>query len=139
MQRVVFPIRSLREISGLVGSWHLDEGTGTNAEDTSGNGNNGTLTNNPTWTAGKYGQCLSFVRADSEYVVIGAPVPSALQVSTAFTLEAWINPISNGGANLYQIVGCQYDTGGNDGYTIFVDGRTTPAGKMHFQIGDDSA
>ncbi len=35
---------------GLVGYWKLDEGTGTSAADSSGNGNTGTLTNGPTWT-----------------------------------------------------------------------------------------
>lgn len=36
--------------AGLVGHWKFDEGTGTVAADSSGNGNNGTLTNGPTWT-----------------------------------------------------------------------------------------
>ena len=33
---------------GLVGYWKLDEGTGTTAYDSSGYGNNGTLTGGPT-------------------------------------------------------------------------------------------
>jgi len=37
--------------SGLVGLWHFDEGSGTNATDASGNGNNGTLINNPQWVS----------------------------------------------------------------------------------------
>ena len=35
--------------SGLVGRWQLGEGAGTTANDTSGNGNTGTLQNGPTW------------------------------------------------------------------------------------------
>lgn len=35
--------------TGLIGKWNFDEGTGTTAADTSGNGNNGTLVNGPTW------------------------------------------------------------------------------------------
>ena len=35
-----------------VGSWSFDEGTGTIANDSSGNNNNGTLYNGPTWTEG---------------------------------------------------------------------------------------
>jgi hypothetical protein len=35
---------------GLVGSWGMDEGTGTTAYDTSDNSNDGSLTNGPTWT-----------------------------------------------------------------------------------------
>ncbi len=35
--------------SGLVGHWKLDDGSGITATDSSGNGNNGTLTYGPTW------------------------------------------------------------------------------------------
>ena len=41
--------------NGLVGYWNFDEGTGTTAADSSGSGNNGTLVNGSTWTAGKVG------------------------------------------------------------------------------------
>jgi hypothetical protein len=37
---------------GLVGSWHLDDGAGTSAIDTSGSGNTGTTVNSPAWTSG---------------------------------------------------------------------------------------
>ena len=36
--------------SNLVGWWKLNEGTGTTAFDSSGNGNNGTYENSPSWT-----------------------------------------------------------------------------------------
>ncbi|MBP1964876.1 LamG-like jellyroll fold domain-containing protein [Paenibacillus aceris] len=42
-----------------VAHWKLDEGSGTTAADSSGNGNTGTLVNNPAW-AGKFGGALSF-------------------------------------------------------------------------------
>lgn len=49
---------------GLAGYWTLDEGAGTTAQDTSGNGNNGNLAdgpNNPVWTNSGYsGNGLSF-------------------------------------------------------------------------------
>ena len=37
--------------SGLVGLWHFDEGSGDTAADNSGNGNDGTLFNNPQWVS----------------------------------------------------------------------------------------
>ena len=37
----------------LNAGWHFDEGTGTSAADYSGNSKTGTLTNGPTWVAGK--------------------------------------------------------------------------------------
>ncbi|WP_314584853.1 LamG-like jellyroll fold domain-containing protein [Paenibacillus terrigena] len=45
----------------LVAHWKFDEGSGTTAGDSSGNGNTGTLVNNPTWTdSGKIGGALAF-------------------------------------------------------------------------------
>lgn len=38
--------------TGLVGRWEFDEGMGITANDTSGNGNHGTLVNGPAWVAG---------------------------------------------------------------------------------------
>lgn len=42
--------REIEPQDGLVGYWRFDEGTGTVAYDSSGNGNDGTLVNSPTWT-----------------------------------------------------------------------------------------
>ena len=39
--------------TGLVAYWKFDEGSGTTAADSSGNGNTGTLINGPLWTAGQ--------------------------------------------------------------------------------------
>jgi hypothetical protein len=39
----------LTGMAGLVGYWKIEEGAGTVAIDSSGKGNNGTLTNSPTW------------------------------------------------------------------------------------------
>jgi N-acetylneuraminic acid mutarotase len=49
---------------GLVGWWKFDETEGNIASDSSGNGNDGTLTNGPTWTEGKIGGALSFDGVD---------------------------------------------------------------------------
>ncbi len=45
---------------GLVGWWRLDEGSGTTAYDSSGNGRHGTLLGNPQWVTGKIGGALEF-------------------------------------------------------------------------------
>ena len=37
----------------ILGFWKLDDGTGTIAQDSSVNGNDGTLTNGPTWSTGQ--------------------------------------------------------------------------------------
>jgi hypothetical protein len=48
----------------LVGWWRLDDGSGTTAVDSSGAGNDGTLTGDPQWTAGKVGGALTFDGGD---------------------------------------------------------------------------
>jgi len=61
--------------TGLVGCWHFDEGSGTTTADSSGNGNNGSLVNNPggiSWTAnGHSGSALQLNAAQSGYVSAG--------------------------------------------------------------------
>jgi hypothetical protein len=72
---------------GLVGWWRFDEGTGTVAGDSSGNGNNGTLINSPTWVTGKYGYALRFSSASTQYV---ATTLSPQAVGTPITISGWI-------------------------------------------------
>ncbi len=56
---------------GLVACWLMNEGTGDNVFDFSGNSNNGTLHGPPAWSAGKTGNSLEFVNGNSEYVDFG--------------------------------------------------------------------
>ena len=67
----------------LVGHWTFDENGGTVATDFSGRGNSGTLTNGPTFVAGKLGKALSLDGTD-DYVDVGSSAslaPSTLSVS----------------------------------------------------------
>jgi len=92
-------------LSGAVGIWHLDEGTGGFAYDASPNGNTGTLTNSPTWTTGKFGNALSFASASSQYVSI--PISTSLNsgITSAFSISFWVNftslPTSGNTMGLY--------------------------------------
>ncbi len=79
--------------SGLVAAYSFDEGSGTTVTDASGNGNSGTISG-ATWTAGKYGAALAFRADDSARVTI--PNSASLQLTTAMTLEAWVNPSALG-------------------------------------------
>ena len=74
-------------------SFPMDEGSSTTAYDKSGNGNNGTLQNGPTWVNGKFGKALSF-DGSNDYVDCGND--SSLNPSN-ITMEAWAkaNSLSN--------------------------------------------
>jgi hypothetical protein len=74
--------------AGLVAHWKLDEGSGTTAFDTSGNGNNGTFTGDPQWVAGYYGGALEF---DSTNDNIDCGNDDSLNIADEITLSAWIN------------------------------------------------
>jgi RHS repeat-associated protein len=77
--------------TNLVGYWNLNEGNGTTANDTSGNGNNGTLHNmdNSDWVTGKAGTGLDF-DGTNDYVSI--PHSASLNASNYLTVSAWVNP-----------------------------------------------
>jgi fibronectin type 3 domain-containing protein len=73
----------------LVAAYAFNEGGGTAVADASGQGNNGSLAN-ATWTNnGKFGKALSFNGTNALVTVPDAPI---LRLTTAMTLEAWVNP-----------------------------------------------
>jgi hypothetical protein len=77
--------------AGLVAAYAFNEGSGTTLLDSSGNGNNGTISNATWTTAGKYGGALSFNGTNSLVSVANAP---SLNLTNGMTLEAWVKPTS---------------------------------------------
>ena len=74
--------------------WKLNENSGTTTAD-SVNANTGTLTNGPTWTAGKLGSALSFDGANDRVDVANH---SSLQLTGNVTIALWVkrNQVSTG-------------------------------------------
>ena len=70
------------QTAGLTAGYAFDETTGTTAADASGHGITGTLTNGPTYTAGKYGNALT-LDGVNDYVNLGNP--TALQLTGSMT------------------------------------------------------
>lgn len=72
--------------------YKLDEGSGTTANDTSGNGNNGTLAGQPTWETGKFGSSLQFKNLNSpeDYVNGGSNASLDNLPQADFTVENWV-------------------------------------------------
>jgi hypothetical protein len=71
--------------ASLAGLWDFDEGTGLTAQDSSGNGNNGTF-ESAQWVAGHAGSALEFVRADQ------VDCGDVLGFTDALTIACWVNP-----------------------------------------------
>lgn len=83
--------------SGLVGYWNFDEVNGTTANDSSGNGNTGTLVNGPTWTTGKVGSgALSFDGVDDRINAGSSSSLDNLHTTGGLSISLWINPRTSG-------------------------------------------
>jgi hypothetical protein len=75
-----------------VGTWPLDEGSGTVARDTSGAGHDLTLTGGPIWVPGESGTALQF-DGTSQYGQTSGPV---LDTTGNFSVAAWVKLDSTG-------------------------------------------
>ena len=80
--------------TGLVAAYNFNQGAGTTVPDASGTGNTGAIAG-ATWSAlGKYGGALSFNGVSSRMDIADA---NSLDLTSAFTLEAWVYPTAAGG------------------------------------------
>ena len=109
--------------SGLVAAYGFEEGRGASVADLSGNGNTGTLSRGVTWTThGRFGSALKFDGSSGRVDILDVP---SLRLTTAMTLEAWVNPatVSNNWSNLIYK--------GNDNYALAAtsDQAGPPAGR----------
>ena len=78
---------------GLVASFNLNEGTGTIAYDSSGNGNNGVIAG-ATWTTG--GRLTNALQFNGTNNWVTVQDSNSLDVTTQLTMEAWMNATSLG-------------------------------------------
>jgi hypothetical protein len=87
------------QTNGLVAAYNFDGSTATTLTDVSGNGRHGTLTNSPSWSAGRYRSALQFTPFDDgnddndPRVVLGSSVNIP---DPPFTVSAWVNPADFG-------------------------------------------
>ena len=105
-------------LNGLVGWWKFDETNGTIAYDSSGNGNDGNLTNGPTWTTGKIGGALSFDGVN-DYVI--TDVTTGLN----FSVSTWVKTSDNDA----HIMG----SNGGDSWLFWID-----YGELRFELQNGS-
>ena len=91
--------------SGLVADWQFDDGSGTSASDSSGNGNTGTLNGGAVWDTGKTSGGLTF--DGTGYVTVSSPNAIPIKDS-GYTISAWIK--TTGGSSQGIIGWGDYDT-----------------------------
>ena len=72
----------------LILHWPFDDGSGTTAYDTSGNGRNGTIVGDPKWVTGMIGGALDF-GGDGDHVISTA-AGSAVNGLSTLTVALWI-------------------------------------------------
>ncbi len=82
-------VQATAQTAGLVAAYGFNEGSGATVTDTSGNGNNGTISGATWTTSGKDGNALVFNGANALVTINNS---TTLQLSAAMTLEAWVNP-----------------------------------------------
>lgn len=91
--------------SNTAGLWHLNDGSGSTASDSSGNNNDGDIYNDGSisegdWVSCQFQTCLNFntpVLNIPDKIEISASSGSSLDIHGSLTLEAWINPDSISG------------------------------------------
>lgn len=126
-----------RREDGLVGYWHLDEGTSTLAYDNSGYGNNGTLYNTPTWQGSnncKAGKCLD-LNGTNQYIEVSSN--TTLDLASVGTVAAWIKiPSSWSGSSYPNVVGKGANAGWDtDGWSLYAFGPASNAIGVGFRNG----
>lgn len=134
----VFPAPAYLEqaVSGTAASsgsirllFHLNEVSGTTANDAGKYANNGTLTNFPVspWTA----TALAF---DGTNDYVNVPDASSLDLTTGLTLEAWVSVSTLGGVTPQAVLSKWDQVDGRRSYLLRVDSLT---GKVEFLLSAD--
>ncbi len=112
----------------LVGYWKFDEGSGTTAYDSSGNGLDGTLNGDPQWVEGQLGGALDFDGDDS----VEIPHSPLLSITDEITITAWTNMRGNASGELAIV-----SKGGWAANDLPYELTETPGGVIFWQFYDD--
>jgi hypothetical protein len=118
--------------TGLVLALGFEENAGTTTADTSGTGNNGTLSS-ATWsTAGRYGNALSFNGTNAMVTVADA---ASLDLTNAMTFSAWVRPTT---VSDWRTVILK-EAGSTLAYGLYANDGSRPAGYVRVSGADRDA
>lgn len=109
---------------GLVGWWKLDDASGTIAEDSSDNDNNGVLYG-PSWTTGQISGALDF---DGWNDYVSLPIGSLISSLTDCTIATWVYW---DGGNAWQRI---WDFGSGTSVNMFLTARNGSTNTPRFAI-----
>ena len=106
-------------------AWHLDEGSGSTARDSSPYGMPATLKGGAAWASpGQSGPSCVSLNGTTGYVSL----PAAGFPKSDFTFRAWIKPTADGGPTTYSRNHCVFvDSNGNLMLKVMQDGTITAA------------
>ncbi|MBN2317363.1 MAG: LamG domain-containing protein, partial [Sedimentisphaerales bacterium] len=102
----------------LAGWWNFNEGSGSLAQDSSNNKNDGALENGTNWVAGKIGGGLQFDGTDDQ---VDCGNGDSLNITGPITIAAWVQPTGPGDSSYPRVVDKSSGTGGADaGYKLYL-------------------
>ena len=108
----------------LRGYWKLDDGSGTNATDSSGNANTLAMTGSPSWVTGNIGPYALDFSGSGQYLSIASPSSSLdFADGASFTITGWFNRDTF--ANDHTILSTKSgQSTESDGYIAYIDDAT---------------
>jgi hypothetical protein len=112
----------------LVGYWTFDEGSGTIAYDSSGNGLDGTFNGDPQWVIGQVGGALEFDGDDS----VEIPHNDLLSITDEITITAWTYMNANASGEMAIV-----SKGGWGAMDLPYELTETPGAQIWWQFYDD--
>ncbi|MBI3518432.1 MAG: T9SS type A sorting domain-containing protein [Bacteroidetes bacterium] len=124
---IAFCINAKAQIptTGLVGKYSFNG----NANDLSGNSNNGTMSNGATFTLDRFGNNNSAASLDGvdDYISLPSGAATSLNITGDFSVSYWVKTLDNAGllASLGNNVLSPYE-----GYVSGIDGGTVGSGKV---------
>ena len=109
----------------LRGYWKLDDGSGTNATDASGNANTLAMTGSPSWVAGQIGPYSLDFSGTGQYLSVASPASGVLDFAdgASFSITGWFNR-DTFTADHTIVAKRNGQTATDDGYIVYIDDAT---------------
>ncbi len=106
--------------SGLLGLWHLDDGSGTSFADSSGNANTGTLLTSSGWVSGYSNDGLEL---DGSTNYLNAPIGNWFGFNQTLSVTAWVYATASSNGPIFGVTAAP-PSGGWDMPFLSINGST---------------